>query len=372
MRIAIVVGTRPEIIRLSVIISNLRRDFDVTLIHTGQNYDHELSAIFFDDLDISPPDIYLNALGHTAVATVGNILIESDVVFSERRYDALLILGDTNSCLSAYAAKRHKIPVFHLEAGNRCFDQNVPEEINRRLVDHLSDVNMTYSQIARQYLIREGIHPQQVVCVGSPMLEVINRYRDKISASEIGARLGLSFRKFFLVSAHREENVDSKERLTELVEVLEALIREHNVPAVFSVHPRTRARMEDFGLELPANCMALKPLSFTDYCALQEAALLVVSDSGTITEESSLLDFPAINIRDTQERPEGMEEGVVPFVGLSRDRVLSAARIVIKNLEITERKRVADYISENTSHKVSTVLQSYVNYIDRYVWMKGN
>lgn len=373
LKIATVVGTRPEIIRLARIIPQFDRHFDHRLVHTGQNYDYELNEVFFTELGIRQPDVYLNAAGENAAITIGNVIIAVDKVFQEFAPDAVLILGDTNSSLAAIAAKRRKIPIFHMEAGNRCFDFRVPEEINRRIVDHLADINLTYSEIARQYLLREGLPPDQVIKTGSPMREVIQHYRPLIEASNVQSRLGLQERKYLLVSAHREENVDSPSRLTDLQNVLNVLADRFEEPVVVSTHPRTRARLNSMKLSGNERIIWHKPFGFPDYVRLQLGARAVLSDSGTITEESSILNFPALNLRDVHERPEGFEEASVMFVGLNINRILQGLAV----LEVQPRGKqrglrlVSDYTPDNVSEKVLRIILSYTEFVNQRVWRKA-
>ncbi len=371
-KVMTVVGTRPEIIRLSRVMDRLDKDVEHVLVHTGQNYDYELNKIFFDDLELRKPDVFLEAAGETAAATIGRIIEKMDVALQEHKPDALLVLGDTNSCLSAIPAKRRKIPIFHMEAGNRCFDQRVPEETNRKIVDHISDINMPYSSIAREYLLREGLSPDSVIKTGSPMFEVLNHYRPKIDASTVLADLGLESGRFFVVSCHREENVDSDRNLNNLVESLNRLAAEYGEPIIMSTHPRTRKRFEAKGVKLDPLVRTLKPLGFCDYNRLQLEARLAISDSGTINEESSILNFPAINIREAHERPEGMEEASVIMCGLEPDRLLEAARIAQMQPRGQERsfRQVSDYSMPNVSDKVLRIILSYIDYINRNVWKK--
>ncbi len=372
LKVATIVGTRPEIIRLSRTIAALDRDCEQILIHTGQNYDYELNQVFFDDLEIRKPDRFLNAAGATAMETVANTMVAVDRALEETRPDAVLILGDTNSCLSAYPAKRRKIPVFHMEAGNRCFDQRVPEEINRRIVDHISDVNMPYSHISREYLLREGIAPERVIKTGSPMFEVLSYYKPKIDASDVLERLNLEPESYFVVSAHREENIDLGQ-FPKLVETLEAVAQTYRLPMIFSTHPRTRARLEKDGIKLDPLIRTLPPLGFSDYVKLQTRAKAVLSDSGTITEESSILNFPALNIREAHERPEGMEEGSVILSGLGRENVLRSLAVIANQPRGEDRllRMVADYAAPNVSEKVVRIILSYTHYVNRTVWSKG-
>jgi UDP-N-acetylglucosamine 2-epimerase (non-hydrolysing) len=367
-----VVGTRPEVIRLSRTIDQLDRHCEHVLVHTGQNYDHELNQVFFDELGIRKPDVFLNAAGATAAETIGQVIAATDRVLAERTPEAMLILGDTNSCLAAIAAKRRKVPIFHMEAGNRCFDFRVPEEINRRIVDHVSDINLTYSQIARDYLLREGLPPDQVICTGSPMREVIEHYRAGIEASDVLARLGLAERGYFLVSAHREENVDAPERLARLVAVLEALAATYAQPVIVSTHPRTAKRLEAAGISAAPLVRFLKPFGFLDYVHLQTRSRCVLSDSGTITEESSILNFPALNLREVHERPEGFEEAAVMMVGLDPERVLQALPVVQDQPRGSERllRLVNDYAPANVSDKVLRIVMSYTDFVNHRVWRK--
>ncbi|CAG0933522.1 UDP-N-acetylglucosamine 2-epimerase (non-hydrolysing) [Planctomycetaceae bacterium] len=373
LKVMTVVGTRPEIIRLSRLIDKLDRHCEHVLVHTGQNYDYELNEVFFTDLGIRRPDSFLNAAGATAAQTIGQVIIAVDAVLEEQRPDALLVLGDTNSCLSAIAAKRRKIPIFHMEAGNRCFDFRVPEEINRRIVDHTSDINLTYSQIAREYLLREGLPPEQVICTGSPMREVLQHYRPGIDASDVLERLGLQPGRFFVVSSHREENVDAPERLAKVFAILNALAERHGEPVIVSTHPRTRKRADALGMATHPLVQFHKPFGFHDYVRLQLAARAVVSDSGGITEESSILNFPAINMRDVHERPEGAEEGAVMFTGLSVDRVLDAMRVLDGQPRGDTRalRMVRDYEADNVSEKVLRLIISYTDFVNRKVWHKS-
>jgi UDP-N-acetyl-L-fucosamine synthase len=370
MRVATVVGTRPEIIRLSRVTSALARNVEHVLIHTGQNYDYELNEIFFEDLDLRPPDRYLGAAGKTPAETIGRVIIAADAAFEDMKPDAVLILGDTNSALAAIPAKRRRIPIFHMEAGNRSFDERVPEEINRRIVDHIADVNLPYSAISREYLLREGLPVDRVIKTGSPMFEVLHHYMPRIQASQVLARHGLTPREYFVVSAHREENVDSPERLETLAESLKQLGAAYRIPIVVSTHPRTRQRLESFGLSLGVHAILLKPLSFSDYVRLQLESRAVLSDSGTITEESSILNFPALNIRDAHERPEGMEEGAVMMTGLGWERVRLGLEILEQQArgETRTLRAVNDYQAPNVSEKVLRIIVSYTDYVRRTVW----
>jgi UDP-N-acetyl-L-fucosamine synthase len=372
MKIMTVVGTRPEIIRLSRVMAALDRYMNQIIVHTGQNYDYELNQIFFDDLEIRKPDYFLNAAGKTACETVGMIISRVDDVLEKETPDALLVLGDTNSCLAAYPAKRHKVPVFHMEAGNRCFDQRVPEEINRKIVDHLSDINMPYSAISREYLLREGLPPDRVIKTGSPMYEVLHYYMPKIQRSEVRGQLKLKEKDYFVVSCHREENIDNEDNLYWLIDMLKGLSDTYGKRIIMTTHPRTRKRIEQEGIDLPLLVEMHKPFGLTDYLNLQINAHAVLSDSGTITEESSILNFPALNIRQAHERPEGMEEGSVIMVGLSWPRIKKALTV----LEIQPRGNdrlfniVEDYNIANVSEKVVRIILSYTDYINRVVWNK--
>ncbi len=371
-KVLTVVGTRPEIIRLSRVMSRLDDAVEHVLVHTGQNYDYELNKIFFDDMALRMPDIFLDAACETAAATIGRIIERFDAVLADQKPDALLVLGDTNSCLAAIPAKRRKIPIFHMEAGNRCFDQRVPEETNRKIVDHIADINMPYSSIAREYLLREGLSPDQIIKTGSPMYEVLQYYLPKIQASDVITRLGLQREAYFVVSCHREENVDSDKNLEGLVDSLNAIAETYNQPIIMSTHPRTRKRFEQKGIALNPLVQTLKPLGFSDYVKLQMDSRLVISDSGTINEESSILNFPAINIREAHERPEGMEEAAVMMTGLSPDSVLEAAVIAMRQTRGDSRqfRLVEDYSMPNVSEKVLRILLSYIPYINRNVWQK--
>jgi UDP-N-acetylglucosamine 2-epimerase (non-hydrolysing) len=373
MKVLTVVGTRPEIIRLSRVMAAIDRYFEHVVVHTGQNYDYELNQIFFDDLELRKPDHFLGAAGATAAETVGNVIARVDAVLAEVKPDALLVLGDTNSCLAAYPAKRRKIPVFHMEAGNRCFDQRVPEEINRKIVDHISDVNMPYSSIGREYLLAEGLSADRVIKTGSPMFEVLQHQRLKIDASPVLQRLGLEPEKYFLISAHREENVDDPPQFSRLVEVLNRLATSAGLRVIVSTHPRTRKRIELEKVTLDSRVELLKPLGFTDYVKLQLHAKAVLSDSGTITEESSILNFPALNIRNAHERPEGFEEGAVMMTGLEWDTVKAALGVLEKQPRGADRliRLVEDYSVPNVSEKVARIILSYKGYVERVVWRKA-
>lgn len=371
-KVMTVVGTRPEIIRLSRVMAKLDESVDHLLVHTGQNYDYELNKIFFEDLGLRKPDVFLEAAGETAAATIGRIIERMDLTLAEHAPDALLVLGDTNSCLAALPAKRRKIPIFHMEAGNRCFDQRVPEETNRKIVDHIADINMPYSSIAREYLLREGLPPDRVVKTGSPMYEVLHHYLPKIQSSQVLTELEIEPGKFFVVSCHREENVDSDRNLENLVLSLNGLAERYGQPIIMSTHPRTRKRFEAKAVRLHPLVRTLKPLGFSDYNRLQIESRLVLSDSGTITEESSILNFPALNIREAHERPEGMEEASVIMCGLEPNRLLEAAELAQRQPrgEARAYRLVADYAVPNVSDKVVRVILSYIDYINRNVWKK--
>ena len=370
LKVVTVVGTRPEIIRLSRVIARLDDLCDHVLVHTGQNYDYELNQVFFEDLEVRKPDHFLHGAGSTASETIGNVIIGVDRVLEQVRPEALLVLGDTNSCLAVIPAKRRKIPVFHMEAGNRCFDQRVPEEINRRIVDHTADVNLTYSSIARDYLLREGLPPDLVIKTGSPMFEVLMHYRARIDASDVLPRLGLERERFFVVSAHREENVDGERTFGKLVQVLNTLAEDQGLPVIVSTHPRTMKRIEASDTRFHALVKLLKPLGFHDYVKLQMSARAVLSDSGTISEESSILNFPALNIREAHERPEAMEEAAVMMVGLAVERVRQGLVILQSQPRGAARTLpiVADYNVPNVSEKVVRIVHSYTDYVKRVVW----
>jgi len=374
MKVATIVGTRPEIIRLSRVIAALERYTSHVLVHTGQNYDYELNQVFFNDLEMRAPDHFLDAAGKTPAETVGLVIARVDEVLVSEKPDAILILGDTNSCLAAYPAKRRKIPVFHMEAGNRCFDQRVPEEINRKIVDHISDINMPYSAIGREYLLREGLPPDRVIKTGSPMYEVLHYYMPKIQKSEIRSQLKLQEEDYFVVSCHREENVDDEANFRGLVEVLTGLAKAYGKRIIVTTHPRTRKRIEKEGIKLPPLVELHKPFGLIDYVKLQMNACAVLSDSGTITEESSILNFPALNIRQAHERPEGMEEGAVMMVGLSWQRVQEALAILESQPRGADRglRLVRDYDVPNVSEKVVRIILSYTDYVNRVVWRKGD
>ncbi len=374
LKVVSVVGTRPEIIRLSRVLARLDEYCDHKLIHTGQNYDYELNQVFFDDLDVRKPDFFLNSASDStgAAQTIGKLIIAVDQVLDEVQPEAMLVLGDTNSCLSVIPAKRRKIPIFHMEAGNRCFDMRVPEEINRRIVDHTSDVNLTYSSIAREYLLREGLPPDMVIKTGSPMFEVLTHYRSQIDASDILTRLDLVDREYFVVSAHREENIESPPTFAKLVNVLNAIAEDHHIPVIVSTHPRTQKRIVATNAKFHEQVRLLKPLGFHDYVKLQLSARAVLSDSGTINEESSILNFPALNLREAHERPEGMEEAAVMMVGFEVERVRQGLSILAQQPQGTSRvlRLVADYSMPNVSDKVVRIIHSYTDYVNRIVWKK--
>ena len=376
LKVMTVVGTRPEIIRLSRVMAALDRSdaIEHITVHTGQNYDYELNGIFYEDMGIRKPDHYLDAAGISATATVGKILISIEPILKEVRPDAFLVLGDTNSSLCAIAAKKKHIPVFHMEAGNRCFDQRVPEETNRRIVDHIADINLTYSSIASEYLLREGLPPDRVIKTGSPMFEVLNYHKAKIDHSKVLDELGLEKEKYFVVSAHREENIDSEESFNSLVQALNELAAEYNLPIIFSTHPRTRKMIESRKAKVSDQIRLLKPMSFSDYNALQKHSLVVLSDSGTISEESSILNFRALNIRETHERPEAMEETPLVMTGLRGERVMQGIHQVISQRigETRDFALVGDYGRPNVSDKVVRIIMSYVDYVNRVVWGQFN
>lgn len=365
-----VVGTRPEIIRLSRVLAKLDEYCEHILVHTGQNYDFELNEVFFNDLNIRKPDYFLNAAGKNAAETIGQVIIKIDQILEKTQPEAMLVLGDTNSCISAIPAKRRKVPIFHMEAGNRCFDQRVPEETNRRIVDHTADINLTYSTIARNYLLAEGLPADRIIKTGSPMFEVLNYYMSQIDTSDVLSRLKLQKRQFFVVSAHREENVDSPIQLAKLAKTLNTVAEHYNLPIIVSTHPRTRNRVEKQGLQFHPNIQLLKPLGFHDYNHLQKHAKAVLSDSGTINEESSIMNFPALNIREAHERPEGMEEASVMMVGLDVERVMQALAIIETQPTGNERllRIVEDYSMPNVSDKVVRIIHSYTDYVKRVVW----
>ncbi|WP_345537037.1 non-hydrolyzing UDP-N-acetylglucosamine 2-epimerase [Variovorax defluvii] len=374
LKVMSVVGTRPEIIRLSRVFAALDAHCEHVLVHTGQNYDYELNQVFFDDLKIRKPDHFLNSAANStgAAHTIGNLIIEVDRVLGEVQPEAMLVLGDTNSCLAVIPAKRRKIPIFHMEAGNRCFDLRVPEEINRRIVDHTADINLTYSSIARDYLLREGLPPDQVIKTGSPMYEVLHHYMPQIEASDVLKRLDLTEGRYFVVSAHREENIESEASFGKLVSTLNAIAGDHDVPVIVSTHPRTQKRIQATATSFHPQVRLLKPLGFHDYVRLQKSAKAVLSDSGTINEESSILNFPALNLREAHERPEGMEEAAVMMVGLGVERVRQGLAILDSQPRGADRglRLVADYSMPNVSDKVLRIVHSYVDYVNRVVWKK--
>ena len=372
LKLLIIVGTRPEIIRLSRVLAALEQHCEHVLVHTGQNYDYELNGIFFDDLGIRKPDVFLEAAGATGAETIGKVIIAADAALAQIQPDAVLVLGDTNSCLAVIPAKRRKIPTFHMEAGNRCFDMRVPEEINRRIVDHTADINLTYSDIAREYLLAEGLPPDRVIKTGSPMCEVLAHYAPAIEASDVLQRLGLAEGGYFVVSAHREENIESERNFAGLVEVLNTVAAHYGLPIIVSTHPRTRKRIDASGVQLDPRVQLLKPLGFSDYVRLQKSARATLSDSGTINEESSILNFPALNLRQAHERPEGMEEAAVMMVGLDRERVMQALAILESQPSGGQRllRQVADYSMPNVSDKVVRIIHSYVDYVNRVVWKR--
>ena len=372
MKVVTVVGTRPEIIRLSRVMAALDEHCEHILVHTGQNYDYELNQIFFDDLGIRKPDFFLNAAGASGAETIGNVIIAVDRVLAEVNPEALLVLGDTNSCMAVIPAKRRKIPTFHMEAGNRCFDMRVPEEINRRIVDHTADINLTYSTIARDYLLREGLSPDMVIKTGSPMFEVLQYYRPGIEASDVLERLGLESGKFFVVSAHREENIDFDKNFLKLVDVLNSVAEHFGYPVIVSTHPRTQKRVDALGITFHENVRLLKPLGFKDYNKLQLESKTALSDSGTINEESSILNFPALNLREAHERPEGMEEAAVMMVGLEVERVMQGLQLLDSQQRGTDRslRLVADYSMPNVAAKVVRIIHSYRDYVMRVVWKR--
>lgn len=370
LKVMTVVGTRPEIIRLSAVINRLENSdaIEHVLVHTGQNYDYELNEVFFNDFKLRKPDYFLNSAKGTAVETIGNILIGIDPVLDEVQPDAFLVLGDTNSCLCAIAAKRKKVPVFHMEAGNRCFDQRVPEETNRKIVDHISDINLTYSSIAREYLLREGVPSDRVIKTGSPMKEVINSRLEDIEKSDVLERLNLKSEEYFVVSAHREENISSDRNFNNLVESLNLIAETYNMPIIVSTHPRTQKRIDELGIEFNKNVQTLKPLGFNDYIKLQKEAKVVLSDSGTISEETAILGLRSLNIREAHERPEAMEEASTMMVGLEPERVMQGIAVVEQSGN--KSRIVADYNIDNVSEKVEKIIISYTDYINRNVWKK--
>lgn len=373
MKVMTIVGTRPEIIKLSRVMSAMEKSVNHKLVHTGQNYDYELNEIFFKELGIRKPDYFLDAVGESVAQTIGNVIAKSDAVLEQEKPDAILMLGDTNSCLAAIAAKRRKIPIFHMEAGNRCFDQRVPEEINRKIVDHISDINMTHTEHARRYLLAEGIRPETVIKTGSPMKEVLEHHRAEIEKSDALQRLGLKKGEYFVVSAHREENIETDENFSDFLDTLNAVASSYKKTVIVSTHPRTRKRLEERGVsDMDSSIQFLKPLGFFDYVSLQINSACVISDSGTITEESSILGFPAVTIRQAHERPEGMDEGTLIMCGLKPGRVLEAIRVVIMQYsENPDRFRlIPDYDTDNVSAKILRIVLSYTDYVNRVVWYK--
>jgi UDP-N-acetylglucosamine 2-epimerase (non-hydrolysing) len=373
MKVMTIVGTRPEIIKLSRVMSELDQHVKHVLVHSGQNYDYELNEIFFQQLGIRKPDYFLDAVGETVAQTIGNVIAKSDEVMAKEQPDAVLLYGDTNSCLAVISAKRRKIPIFHMEAGNRCFDLRVPEEINRKIVDHTSDINMTNTEHARRYLLSEGIKAETIIKSGSPMKEVLEYYMPQIEASNALAKLDVKKGEYFVVSAHREENVDSEENFTSLLDTLNAIAAKYDCPIIFSTHPRTRKRLEDRGDDgLDSRIQFLKPLGFFEYVKLQMNARCVISDSGTITEESTILDFPAVTIRQAHERPEAMHEGTLIMCGLQADRVMESIEVVIAQHTAGQRqfRMVPDYDTDNVSKKVLRIILSYTDYVNRTVWRK--
>ena len=371
LKVMTIVGTRPELIKMSRVIAELDRHTRHVLVHTGQNYDYELNQIFFEDLEIRKPDHFLEAVGDNAAQTIARVIEKADAVMEKEKPDAVMLYGDTNSCLAVIAAKRRKIPVFHMEAGNRCFDQRVPEELNRKVLDHLSDINLVLTEHARRYLIAEGIRPETIIKTGSHMREVLDHYMPKIQKSDVLKRMGLQANQFFIVSAHREENVDTRENLLDMVETLNALAAQYNIPVIVSTHPRTQKRLDALVLgQLNPHIQFLKPFGFCDYIKLQMESLCVVSDSGTITEEGSLLNLPAITIRNAHERPEGMDVGTLIMSGLKKERVLDAVRIIIAQHSKTKRvmQAVPDYEGGAVSKKLLRIVLSYVDYVNRTVW----
>jgi UDP-N-acetylglucosamine 2-epimerase (non-hydrolysing) len=373
LKVMTIVGTRPEVIKLCRVICELDKHTDHILVHSGQNYDYELNEIFFKELEIKKPDHFLEAAGETVAQTIGNIIAKSDEVMAKEKPDALLLLGDTNSCLSVISAKRRKIPIFHMEAGNRCFDQRVPEEINRKIIDHISDINLTYTEHARRYLLAEGIKPETVIKTGSPMKEVLEHYGPQIETSDILELLKVEPEGYFVVSAHREENIDSEANFGDLLVSLNAIAQKYDMPVIISTHPRTRKRLKEHGdFKSDGHIRFLKPMGFFDYIKLQMNAFCVISDSGTITEESSILDFPAVTIRQAHERPEGMDEGALIMCGLRSDRIIESIDIVTAHYSKNKRqfKVVQDYDVDNVSKKVVRIILSYTDYIDRTIWYK--
>jgi UDP-N-acetylglucosamine 2-epimerase (non-hydrolysing) len=372
-KVMTIVGTRPELIKMSRVIAELDQHVNHLLVHTGQNYDYELNELFFEDLGIRKPDYFLEAVGDNAAQTIARVIEKSDAILEKEKPDAVLLYGDTNSCLAVIAAKRRKIPVFHMEAGNRCFDQRVPEELNRKVLDHLSDINLVLTEHARRYLIAEGIRPETIIKTGSHMQEVLEYYKPQIEKSDILNKLGLKSNQFFIVSAHREENIDSPQNMQDMIQTLNALAQEYKVPVIVSTHPRTKKKLDSMELgTLDPMVRFLKPFGFCDYIKLQMEALCVVSDSGTISEEGSLLNLPAIMIRNAHERPEGMDVGTVIMSGLKKDRVLDAVKVIVAQHDKTKRvmHAVADYEGGPVSKQILRVVLSYIDYVNRTVWSK--
>tara|TARA_B100001093_G_scaffold516621_1_gene595854 strand:+ start:7298 stop:8440 length:1143 start_codon:yes stop_codon:yes gene_type:complete len=373
LHVVTIVGTRPEIIRLSRVISRLNESNSIkhTLVHTGQNYDYNLNQIFFEELAIKKPDIFLEAAGSTAAETIGNIIIKTEPILKKLNPDALLVLGDTNSCLSAIVAKKYKIPIFHMEAGNRCFDQNVPEETNRKIVDHIADINLPYSSIGREYLLKEGFSADRIIKTGSPMNEVLKFYFDKIKQSSILKSLNIKKGAYFVVSSHREENVDNPKKLSTLISTLNSLVEKYNYPIIFSTHPRTRNKLEKVNVSPSNKIQFIDPLGFIDYNALQLNSFVVLSDSGTISEEASILNFKSINIRSSHERPEAMEEAAVMFTDLNQQRILRAV-IFLENTLLPKKNEISvlDYRADNVSEKIEKIILSYTDYVNQNVWKK--
>ena len=372
IKVLTVVGTRPEIIRLSRVLPALDKYTDHILVHTGQNYDYELNQIFFDDLNIRKPDYFLEAAGETGNETIGNIIINIDQVFNKIKPEAMLVLGDTNSCLSVIPAKRHQIPIFHMEAGNRCFDQRVPEETNRRIVDHIADVNLTYSDIAREYLLREGLPADRIIKTGSPMSEVLNYYRMNINKSNILINLGLIKKDYIVLSIHREENIEPEDSFKKLIDAVNTVAEVYKKQIIVTTHPRTRNRLKSINAKLNSRIKLMKPLGFSDYIKLQENSMIVLSDSGTINEESSILDFPALNLREAHERPEAMEEARVVMTGLEKKRIIQGIELVLNQQKdkYLKSRQVADYTMPNVSEKIVRIILSYTNYVNKIVWRK--
>ena len=372
-KVMTIVGTRPEIIKLSRVVAELEKHTEHILVHTGQNYDYELNEIFFKDLKVKKPDYFLDSIGDTTATTIGNIISKSDKLIGEVKPDTVLLYGDTNSCLSVISAKRQQVPIFHMEAGNRSFDQRVPEELNRKIVDHLSDINMPLTEQARDYLISEGIRPETIIKTGSCMKEILSYYKSEISSSKVLKQLKLSEKQFFVVSAHREENVDYKDNLLDLIKSLNEVAEKYKLPVIVSTHPRTQNRIDQLDKKIEINPLVkyLKPVGFFDYIKLQQSAFCVISDSGTITEESSILSFPAIMIRKAHERPEGMDEGTLIMSGLKSERIIESIDVVTKQHKIMSPQIIKDYDVENVSIKVTRIILSYIDFVNRTVWKKG-